>query len=241
MAILAAMSCMAFAAVIGGATGFGTALIATPLMLLTGLDVTEVVVVNLVVGLATRLAAAIRLREHIEWRRVAVLGGASFPGAWLGVITVALLPLTYLEPAAGALTILCGLALAVPARGGTQSPSRVATAAAGFVGGYFSTTTSLNGPPVVLLLGRARLAPLSFIADLAGYFVVVNSLSLALLWVYSDVELSTSWPLLAGCLVVGLLGNRVGIGIAERLPVGAFRSAVIVLVLAAGAMTIVTA
>lgn len=40
----------------------------------------------------------------------------------------------------------------------------------GAISGYFSTTTSLNGPPVVLLLGRAKLPPLSFIADLAGYF-----------------------------------------------------------------------
>ena len=50
----------------------------------------------------------------------------------------------------------------------TVAVAFLATALTGAISGYFSTTTSLNGPPVVLLLGRARLPPLSFIADLAG-------------------------------------------------------------------------
>jgi len=40
--------CVGVASVIGGATGFGTAMVATPLMLLAGFDVSDVVVVNLV-------------------------------------------------------------------------------------------------------------------------------------------------------------------------------------------------
>ncbi|WP_207165458.1 sulfite exporter TauE/SafE family protein [Tomitella biformata] len=232
---------MSFASIIGGATGFGTALIATPLMLLAGIDVTDVVIVNLVVGLATRIAAVIQLRAHVEWRRVGWLGGASLPGAWLGVLTVALLPVAYLKPAVGALTVLCGLALAIQPSGGPRPPSRPALSVAGFVSGYFGTTTSLNGPPVVLLLGRAKLPPMSFIADLAGFFVITNTLSLALLWIYSDVGLAAIWPMLVGCLVVGLIGNRVGIAIAQRLSVGTFRWGVIALVLAAGILTIVTA
>lgn len=239
--ILAAMLCMGFASIIGGATGFGTALIAAPLMLLVGIEVTEIVVVNLIVGLATRLAAAIQLRKDMDWRRVAILGGASAPGAWLGAVTVSMLPLAYLKPGVGALTVLCALALALPVRKAPAPPSKVAVGLAGFTGGYLSTTTSLNGPPAVLVLGRAQLPPMTFIADLAGYFVITNAVSLALLWIYSDLAPGAIWPMIAGCMAMGLLGNRIGIMIARRLPVGAFRSAVIALVLLAGVLTIVTA
>ncbi|WP_349307263.1 sulfite exporter TauE/SafE family protein [Rhodococcus sp. IEGM 1379] len=146
------MLCMGFASIIGGATGFGTALIATPLMLLAGVDVIEIVVVNLIVGLVTRIAVSVQLREQIDWGRVALLGCASLPGAWLGVLTVNMLPGQYLKPAAAVLTVLCGLAMVLPSSPNPKPPSRATNIAVGMVGGYFSTTTSLNGPPVVLLL-----------------------------------------------------------------------------------------
>lgn len=209
--IVIAALCVAAASVIGGATGFGTSLIATPLMLTAGIGLAETVVVNLVVALITRVGVTVQLREHIDWRRVAVLGAASVPGAWLGVPTVTLLPDQHLKPAAGA------------------------------IGGYFSTTTSLNGPPVVLLLGRAKIPPMSFIADLAGYFVITSIVSLALLWSGTGIDLPGLWPLLAACVVAGVTANQLGIAIARRLPTHLFRSAVIVLVVIAGLLTIVTA
>ncbi|MBC7308139.1 MAG: sulfite exporter TauE/SafE family protein [Dietzia sp.] len=209
--IVIAALCVAAASVIGGATGFGTSLIATPLMLTASIGLAETVVVNLVVALITRVGVTVQLREHIDWRRVAVLGSASVPGAWLGVQTVTLLPDQHLKPAAGA------------------------------IGGYFSTTTSLNGPPVVLLLGRAKIPPLSFIADLAGYFVITSIVSLALLWSGTGIDLPGLWPLLAACVVAGVTANQLGIAIARRLPTHLFRSAVIVLVVIAGLLTIVTA
>lgn len=238
--IVAAMACVGFASLIGGATGFGTALIATPLMLLAGIGVTEIVVVNLIVGLATRVAITYQLRDRIDWRRVAFLGGASLPGAWLGALTVHMLPDQYLKPAAGALTILCGLAMTLPISPNPRPPSRAANIAVGTIGGYFSTTTSLNGPPVVLLLGRAKLPPMNFIGDLAGYFVVTNTLSLSLLWAYSDVRPVTMWPMILSCVVIALIANQIGISIAKRLPVKTFRIAVITLVVIAGALTIAT-
>ena len=236
-----AVLCVAVASVIGGATGFGTSLIATPFMLMAGIGMTETVVVNLVVALVTRVGVTYQLRRHIEWRRVTVLGAASLPGAWLGVQTLSLLPEEHLAPAAGAITVLCGLAMALPAARTARPPSTWATAVTGAISGYFSTTTSLNGPPVVVLLSRAKLPPLSFIADLAGYFVVTSVLSLALLWTGTGIDVPALLPLLAACTVAGVVANQVGIGIAQRLPTHVFRSGVIALVVIAGLLTIVTA
>lgn len=233
--------CVAVASIIGGMTGFGTSLIATPFMLMAGIGLTETVVVNLVVALVTRVGVTYQLREHIEWRRVAVLGAASLPGAWLGVQTVSMLPEDYLKPAAGVITVLCGLAMALPTADVARPPSAWLTAVAGAISGYFSTTTSLNGPPVVLLLGRAKLPPLNFIADLAGYFVITSIVSLSLLWAGTDVDLPGLAPMLGACIVAGVLFNQLGIAIATRLPTHVFRSAVIGLVVLAGLVTIITA
>ncbi|MCZ4080465.1 sulfite exporter TauE/SafE family protein [Rhodococcus sp. H36-A4] len=239
--VVAAMLCMGVASIIGGATGFGTSLIATPLMLIAGIGVPEIVVVNLIVGLVTRVAVAYQLRAHIDWLRVALIGGASLPGAWLGVFTVNMLPEQYLKPAAGVITMLCGLVMALPLAKDPKPPSRAANVMVGSIGGYLSTTTSLNGPPVVLLLSRAKLPPMSFIADLAGYFVVTNTLSLALLWGYTDVQPVAMLPMILGCIASGMLFNWVGMSIAKRLSVRTFRSATVVLVVIAGALTIATA
>ncbi|MFC0454010.1 sulfite exporter TauE/SafE family protein [Rhodococcus jostii] len=231
--------CIGFASVIGGATGFGAALMATPAMLMVGFDVPEVVFVNLVAGLVTRLNMAYQLRNQINWRRVALLGGGSLPGAWLGAVTLNMLPEQYLKPAAGALVMLCGIAMTLPVRTTTpRNPPAAAQALTGVVGGYLATTTSLNGPPPVLLLMRARVPPLSFIADLAGYFIAANITAVGILWIRDEITESMIWPRLPIFVVAAVVGNLVGLSIARRLPAEVFRTAVIVLVIAAGAVTL---
>jgi len=132
---------------------------------------------------------------------------------------------------------LCGISMAVPNRAEPRSPSPATQAATGAVGGFLSTTTSLNGPPPVLLLTRARVAPLVFIADLAGYFTAVSAVSLITLGARGQIPHSILWPALPLFVAAGLFGNVGGLWIAHRLPVRAFRSAVIVLVIVAGAVT----
>lgn len=238
--VLLSVLCVTAASIIGGATGFGTSLIATPLMLIAGVGLAETVVINLVVALVTRIGVAVQLRRHITWRRVAVLGLASIPGAWLGVRTLTWLPEQLLQPAAGAITVLCGLAMALPAAREVRPPSMAAATVAGAISGYLSTTTSLNGPPVVLLLGRAKLPPMMFIGDLAGYFVITSVVSLLFMAEGSDIPLDGLLPTLAACTLAGVVANQVGIGIARRLPTHIFRTGVIALVVVAGSITIVT-
>lgn len=240
MLVAGALS-IGIASIIGGATGFGTALIVTPVMLMVGFDVPQVVFVNLVAGLVTRVNVAYRLRHEINWRRVTLLGGGSLPGAWLGAVTLTMLPEQYLKPGAGALVMLCGIAMALPV--GTKAPRNppdAAQALTGAVGGYLATTTSLNGPPPVLLLMRARVPPLSFIADLAGYFIVANMMALGILWIHDEIPESMFWPRLPVFVLAAVVGNLCGLWIARRLPAGIFRTAVIVLVIVAGAMTLIS-
>ena len=60
------------AAFLGGATGFGFALVATPLLLLIGFPLPFVVTANLSLALVTRVAIVVRFYEDVWPRRVAV-------------------------------------------------------------------------------------------------------------------------------------------------------------------------
>jgi uncharacterized membrane protein YfcA len=234
--------CIAFASLVGGATGFGTALVATPLMLLVGIGVPEAVFVILAVGLVTRCAVMIRLRAHVVWQRVGLLALGSLPGAWAGAEVLHVVSVHYLKIAAGILAVLCGIAMvAVPNREEPRPPSRAAQAATGAVGGFLSTTTALNGPPPALLLARAGVPPMVFIADMAGYFTVVSAVSLTILGARGQIPHSVLWPALPIYIAAALLGTGAGLWIANRLPANAFRLAVLGLVIVAGVLTAVTA
>ncbi len=230
-------ACIGVASIIGGATGFGTAMVATPLMLLAGFGVSEVVAINLVAGLVTRLDVVCRLWHQIDKRRVALLGAGSVPGAWLGAVTLQWLPEHHLKQVVGVLIVVCGIAMALVRSAPPRKPSTGAQALTGVLGGYLSTTTSLNGPPPVLLLMRAQLAPLAFIADLAGYFIVTNLLSLAVLVGRDAVPAGIWWPMVPALVAAAVAGNIAGLGIARRVSTQAFRSGVVVLVVLAGVLT----
>jgi uncharacterized membrane protein YfcA len=234
--------CIAFASLVGGATGFGTALVATPLMLLAGVDVADTISVILVVGLVTRCAVMVKLWNHVAWSRVSLLALGSIPGAWAGAEVLHVVPVHHLKVAAGLLAIICGMAmLVVPSPGEPRPPSALAAAATGAVGGLLSTTTALNGPPPALLLTRAGIPPMVFIADMAGYFTVVSAVSLGILGARGQIPHSIWWPALPIYVSAALLGTGAGLWIARRLPENAFRLAVIGLVVVAGAMTALTA
>lgn len=236
-----AAAAIGVASILGGATGFGTSLLATPMLLLVGLSVPDVVVINLSATLVTRVAVMCRWRREVEWRRVALLGVGCVPGAWLGSVSASLVPVHVLKPVAGVLVALAGLRMAYDARGARRpayTPSATWQALTGVAGGYLSTSTSLNGPPAALMLARAGLAPVTFIADLAGYFVVTNALSLAMLALRQQIPHSVLGPILPACVTMALVGNLFGGWIGLKLPAPAFRLAVTALVVAAGIATV---
>ena len=232
--------CLGAASVIGGATGFGTALVGTPLMVLAGMDVPSAVVVNLTAGLATRLVVAHRLRGAMNRRRVRDLGAGAVPGVLVGAALLSCLSGDALRTLAGAATVVCGVWLALPGRSVAREPGRAITVTTGVIGGFLTSSTSLGGPPPVLLLQHARIPPTTFVADLAGYFVVTCGLSLCLLVAGGLVPPGMTWWLLAAYVGAALAGNAAGSWVARRISGDVFRYLVIALVVAAGAATALT-
>ncbi|TNC25737.1 sulfite exporter TauE/SafE family protein [Amycolatopsis alkalitolerans] len=238
--ILFAMSGVLLASVVGGAAGFATSLLAAPLLLLLGFGVREVVVVNLTATLVTRALALVLYRRLVDWRGVAALVAGSAPGAVAGAFTVPYLNQQVLKTVTGVVICALGLFLLLHRPRSAPPPGCGLYACVGAVGGYLSTSISLNGPPVAMLLDRARLPPSRFVADFAGYFVGTNAISLAVLGLHGQIPGSLLWPALPLLAAAAIAGNQIGARLTTVIPRHAFQVVVKCLVIASGVATAVS-
>lgn len=229
------------ASFLGGVTGFGYALVATPLLLLIGFPLPFVVTANLSLALVTRISIAYRFRAHLTPARAMALVAGSVPGLWLGTQVLTRVDEAAIKVGAGALVMATAVLLARSLTAPPPRPVPGAPVAAGFAGGFLGSTTSLNGVAPVLLLARDKAAPHSFIADLALYFVVSNGIALALLGAEGALAGRALFPAFVLWLPGSLAGNWIGASLGPRLPEGLFRRLTLAIVFVAGALTALAA
>jgi uncharacterized protein len=242
MALVLGGIAVALASFLGGVTGFGYSLVATPLLLLDGYSLPFVVTVNLALAFVTRISVAVRFRRSMWPRRVALLIGGAVPGLWLGVAVLRAVDPTDIKVAAGVVTMIAAALLARSV--GAPPPRRSlpgAAAIAGFLGGFLGSSTSLNGVAPVLLLARDKASPRSFLADLAMYFVGANAIGLVVLAIEHTIRTDALAPAFLVWLPGSLLGNWLGTTLGPRLPEVAFRRLTLVVVFVAGGITALTA
>lgn len=232
---------MFLASFLGGVTGFGYSLVATPLLLVVGFPLPFVVTVNLALAFVTRISVAYRFRADLSPRRVAGLVGGSIPGLWLGAQVLATVRESAIKLGAGVIVMLAAVLLWRPASAPPPRPLPGAAVAAGFLGGFLGSATSLNGIAPVLLLARDKAAPRSFLADLALYFVVSNAIGLLILAAVGAFDTDALFPAFVVWLPGSLVANWLGTTLTPRLPELAFRRLTLAIVFAAGAITVFTA
>jgi uncharacterized membrane protein YfcA len=241
MDLLAGALVVAAAAFLGGVTGFGYSLVATPLLLLLGFELRFVVTANLAVACVTRISVAYRFRSDVRPRRATGLIAGSVPGLWLGAVVLTTVDVSTIKVGAGLIVMGAAVLLwrAVDAPPPRELPG--APVAAGFAGGFLGAATSLNGVAPVLLLARDKAAPRSVLADLALYFVASNAIGLAVLLIAGGLEPDALYPAFFLWLPGSLLANWAGTVIGPSLPETAFRRLTLAIVFGAGAVTALTA
>ncbi|NTV62468.1 MAG: sulfite exporter TauE/SafE family protein [Oscillochloris sp.] len=229
------------AALLGGITGFGFALICTPLLLSLGLPLPVVVISNMFLATTSRIMVAYRLRTHIDLWRVAWLVAASVPGVLLGSWVI-----TWAEPRPIKLVtgIVVLASVLLIARSITRPPPpRIpgATGLAGFLAGLMGAITSINGIPPVLLLTRDQVSPRSFQASLALFFTANNLFTLLVLAWRGAPFGESLWPRGLIWLPLVLLGNQIGVRMGTSLPDRLFRWIALGVAFGAGLLAIITA
>ena len=226
---------------VSGIAGFGFALLCAPVLLLLGLPLKFVVTLNLFLVMMQRLTTLLRLRHDVYVPRALAVVLGSIPGIVLGSWFAVQVDAPTLKRVAGVAVML---ACAWQFLGDRRPPPPAVPGAplvAGFLGGLLGTTTSLSGPPVVILLARDRVAPRVFQADLAFYFVVGNSISLALLAVRGAFVREALFPTALYWLPGVLLGNTLGVSVSTRLNDKTFRQITYAVAFISGLITAVTA
>jgi uncharacterized membrane protein YfcA len=229
------------ASFLGGVTGFGYSLVATPLLLILGFPLPFVVTANLALACITRIPVAVRFRSDARPGRAAGLIIGSVPGLWLGAVVLTTVDDSTIKLGAG-LVVMCAAVLLW--RAVTEPPPRElpgAPIAAGFAGGFLGAATSLNGVAPVLLLARDKAEPRSILADLALYFVASNAIGLAVLLAEGALDTDALFPAFLLWLPGSLAGNWAGTVVGPRLPEAGFRRLTLAIVFLAGAVTVLTA
>jgi uncharacterized protein len=229
------------ASFLGGVTGFGYSLVATPLLLILGFPLPFVVTANLALACVTRIPVAVRFRSDARPGRAAGLIVGSVPGLWLGAVLLTTVDDSTLKLGAG--LVVMGAAVLLW-RAVTEPPPRElpgAPIAAGFAGGFLGAATSLNGVAPVLLLARDKAAPRSVLADLALYFVASNAIGLAVLLAEGALDADALFPAFLLWLPGSLAGNWAGTVVGPRLPETGFRRLTLAIVFLAGAVTALSA
>jgi uncharacterized protein len=238
--LLAALATLVGAGV-QSATGFGFALLAAPAFLAAvGRDEAVATVLVLSLALNILMLAGEGRRPEVLGRPLALLLAAALPAIVGGTFVLRALSKPLLQILAGALIVL---AVAIDARRPSEhgrEPGRPATVGVGLAAGALTTTTTVNGPPIVLWLQRVGAATGEARDSLAAAFAVLNLLgAVAVAIAGGDGGSGPDAIALLWLLPLLIAGQLVGRMIFERLDPARFRSIAIGLVLAAGVASIV--
>jgi uncharacterized membrane protein YfcA len=206
------------AALAQAVTGFGSALVAVPLLALVTDPVTAVVVAT-GVSLLLSSGAAWRERAHIDVRPARTLTVAGVVGMPAGLLVLQLLD----EPLLTAGIAATMLVLVVLVASGLRVPGR-ALPVAGLASGALLTSTGMNGPPLVMALVGSE--PLRYRATLQAVFALQDLVAVAAFAVLGLLDRDAALLTVAGS--VGLpLGWRVGDVVFHRIPASRLRHVVV--------------
>ena len=231
--LLAAAVIILIASSVHAVTGFGYALVATPLLALT-VDPHTAVVATTLSALAMTVTIGVRQRHHAEWK-VAMIAMAGIMlgmplGLWVYGVTSERMLTALIGVGVLGCTVMVWRRVKVPG----NVPVLVG---AGLISGALSTSTGTNGPPMVAAFQGMGYDPHKFRATLAAVFAGTSVLSLIGFAVAGQVNTQSLWIGLIGVPVVQL-GWFAGNAVFSRIDPDRFRSVVLVALLVSAALTL---
>ncbi len=235
---LMAAAVVALGALVQGVTGFGSALVAMPLLLLF-LKARVAVPLLILNGLLITGYLSLDLRRHLQWDRIGPLFLGSLPGVAVGSLFLK-------EASDWVVKLLLGLILLGYALFGLKGslPSLGLGRGWGYVAGFFTgaigAAFSAGGPPVIIYTTLTGWSKDSIKATLSGFFFI-NGLVIAAAHLVTGL---TTWRVvgfLPFTLPVTLAGVAVGSLFYGRLPREGYLKAVYLLLLMMGGMMLISA
>ncbi|MHB8619342.1 MAG: sulfite exporter TauE/SafE family protein [Chloroflexota bacterium] len=226
--VLAALA-VALAATVAGFSGFGFSLFGAPALLFL-YDPRTAVVITLLLGLITTAGSTFvpERGAAVQGRTVALMCCSGLLGIPLGALLLGAADPGLLKLAAGLLAMgYGGLGLSGRFSSWRVLPAAPAALAAGLLAGLLSTSTALNGPPLVIYFAGRGSSKEEFRSSVSATLLVLGAASLLVLYArgYVDVgALASALPLLPGLLA----GFAVGVRLYKVVPRAAFARLILV-------------
>lgn len=237
-ALLVALFAALFAGIVTGTTGFGLALISTPILLFV-YEPKTVIFLTAVFSVVINTAVVWDSWGEAHRRLALALLVPACIGIVVGAEILRVVDPTYIRLAVGTVVVLSALLLVRDVRL-PGADTRWGTVVAGSTSGALSTSTGLAGPPVVLLLASRGLPKHQFRGTSAFYFLLMSVVTLIVLSARGLVA-TEDLPLAAALIPAAMLGKAIGTAFLKRISEGAFRSLSLGLVILTGTLGVATA
>jgi len=212
------------AAFVQGFSGFGSALVAIPLLSLF-MDVKVAVPLTVLAGLVITGSLSWDLRHRLDLRKLGPLLLGAAPGIAAGALLLKGLPTWLLKACLGGMLILyAGTGLALRLRGRWLHPAWALLA--GFASGLLGATLGTVGPPTIVYTSLTRWSRDEIKATLSGFFLAASFLT-------AGVHLGTGMTTLeVGAFFLAALpgivaGVLLGIKLSSRASEGGYRRALL--------------
>lgn len=235
--ILAAAIILFLSGFVQGLVGFGSALVAVPLLSFL-MSPKIVVPLTLVHGLLMNMYLSVKNRRNIQRKRVLPLFLAGSLGIPFGAAILIILPANGLKVLIGivitlfSLLLLSGFSRTLKSEGKALIP-------VGFASGILNGSVSMSGPPVILFLSNQRVGKVHFRANLVTYFFLLNIITFVIFYVTGVLtgEILILSIMLVPPLPVGII---IGEYLSHKVSEDWFRRIALILVMIAGLTALFT-
>lgn len=237
-ALLVALFAALLAGVVTGTTGFGLALISTPILLFV-YEPRTVVFLTAVFSVVINVAVVWDSWREAHRRLALALLLPACVGIVVGAEVLRVVDPTYIRLAVGAVVVFSALLLVRDIRL-PGADTRWGPVVAGSASGALSTSTGLAGPPIVLLLASRDFPKHQFRGTSAFYFLFMSVLTLIILAARGLVE-AGELPLAAALIPAAIIGKAIGTAFLKKISESAFRTLSLGLVILTGTLGVATA
>ena len=237
-ALLVAVLAALLAGVVTGTTGFGLALISTPILLFV-YEPRTVVFLTAVFSVFINTAVVWDSWREAHRKLALALLLPACVGIVAGAEVLRAVNPTYIRLAVGAVVVFSALLLVRDIRL-PGADTRWGPVVAGSASGALSTSTGLAGPPIVLLLASRGLPKHQFRGTSAFYFLLMSLVTLVILAARGLVS-AGALPLAAALIPAAMVGKAIGTVFLKQISETSFRTLSLVLVILTGALGVATA
>lgn len=233
-----AFAIILFSATVQGATGFGFSLLAVPLLAFV-LPLSVIVPVLVLFSLVLNVIVFFKLKGHVDKIQMFLLilfGLVSIP---IGINALQGLDENIIKLVVGGVVIISAAAMQFGFKIKFKN-QKIAYGLTGFFSGILNGSSSLSGPPVILMLSNEAVDKSTFRKTLATYFLTLNLFSIPMFILRGMVtdEVITNTLKLSPALLIGVL---LGVGLGNKLPEAIFRKITLLLIFVMGVLTVISA